>query len=81
MKLNKREKHLLVYILNTMVKDIYECIYVDYMYDEEIEKLIISDLVYSEEYTADEISYIKSHMNGYYFDVENMEIRLIKEEI
>ena len=61
-------------------KDVYECIYTDYIYNEELEKIIIEDLIYSKKYTEDEIVYIKDYMNGYYFDVGNKEIRLVKDK-
>lgn len=61
-------------------KDVYECVYIDYIYNEELEKIIIEDLIYSKKYTEDEITYIKDYMNGYYFDVGNKEIRLIKDK-
>ena len=61
-------------------KDIYEYVYVDYVYNEYLEKLIVEDLIYLDKYTKDEINYIKDYMNGYYFDIGNKEIRLIREE-
>ena len=61
-------------------KDVYECIYIDYIYNEELEKIIIEDLIYSKKYTEDEITYIKDYMNGYYFDIGNKEIRLVKDK-
>ena len=61
-------------------KDVYECIYIDYIYNEELEKIIIEDLIYSKKYTEDEIVYIKDYMNGYYFDIGNKEIRLVKDK-
>ena len=36
-------------------KDIYEYVYVDYVYNEYLEKLIVEDLIYLEKYTKDEI--------------------------
>ena len=47
---------------------------------EELEKIIIEDLIYSKKYTEDEITYIKDYMNGYYFDIGNKEIRLVKDK-
>ena len=61
-------------------KDVYECIYIDYIYNEELEKIIIEDLIYSKKYTEDEIVYIKDYMNGYYFDIGNKEIKLVKDK-
>ena len=34
----------------------------------------------SKKYTEDEITYIKDYMNGYYFDIGNKEIRLVKDK-